>query len=1017
MHALLALTLALLPSAAQEASPAVDFERDVRPLLASRCVECHGAKKHKGGLRLDRRRDALAGAQFGAEPVIVPGDALASRLYQRVVSEVEDERMPATGEPLSPGEIAVLRAWIDAGASWPADADEREAAAEHWAYRAPRRPALPTELRESAWVRNPIDAFLLARWEREGWVHAPEAPPERLLRRVSLDLTGLPPTVEELDQFLADPAPDAYERAVERLLASPRYGEHMAVQWLDLARYADTNGYEKDDRRSQWRWRDWVIEAFNRDLPYDRFTLEQLAGDLLPDAGLEQRVATGFHRNTLINEEGGTDPEEFRAAALVDRVNTTASVWLASTLACAQCHNHKYDPFTARDYYRFLAYFDRTTDTGNARAPELLAPTGAQRERVLSLRAEREALLARLEGPDEPLEQAQEAWIASACGELPPPATWRRAAPLSWSARSGVRFVREADDSLLAAAADAADVLDLVLAPGPGEVSALRLVLLRDGRLPAQGPGRAANGNAVVTEVELFRLDSPASAPERVPIASAEADHEQGAQGEFRAAAAIDGRPDTGWAAGSFERPGDRELVLLLPAAIACDAQTLLELRVRQEWPGGGHALGRVAVEVGNARAGPFPRAVVEALRTPEAERTQAERATLRAHFRRRVDPEGRARADRLARVESDLAAAEAAFPKVMVMQERVAPRETRVYTRGDFRNPGERVEPGTPAVLPELPGAPRDRLGLARWLVDPAHPLVARVAVNRAWERCFGVGIVPTSDDFGTRGEPPTYPELLDWLALEFVARGWSQKELLRLIVTSAAYRQDSRVTAGSFEADPENRRFLRGPRGRVQAETVRDLALAISGLLVEKVGGPSVFPPQPAGIWNLPYNGDRWIDDPGEDRYRRGLYVFARRSAPYPTFNTFDAPTRELACTRRPRSNSPLQALTLLNDPAFVECAGGFARRILVRAGDEVSRARWAFRAATGRTPEAGELEVVLGLFAGERARFERAPQAAARLAAASRVEGVAPTPELAAWIVVANALLNLDETITKS
>lgn len=1174
-----------------------DFARDVRPLFEARCFSCHGETKQKGGLRLDRRADAFAGAQFGAEPVLVPGDALASTLYQRLVTDVEDERMPQKGEPLTAAEVARVRAWIDAGAPWPdehAGADAHDASATHWAWRAPVRPAVPDvrDVREREWVKNPIDAFLLARFERDGLAHAPEASRERLLRRVTLDLTGLAPTVEELDRFLADPRPDAYEREVERLLASPRYGEHFAVAWLDLARYADTHGYEKDDRRTQWRWRDWVIDALNRDVPFDRFTVEQLAGDLLPDANDETRLATAFHRNTLINEEGGTDPEEFRAAALVDRVNTTASVWLASTLACAQCHNHKYDPFSAKDYYRFLAYFDQSADTGNARAPELVSPTREQAAELATRRAELSGVVAALEAPQPEWDAREARWRTSERARLAPAPSWRVARWLGGSARSGARLAIEADGSVSARAAtsdafapDANDVYDFEFEPGAGRFGALRLEALTDPAAPSGGPGRAANGNFVVTELEVWRAsgDTPL-AREAVALVGAEADYEQRGPGTWEAALAIDGDPATGWAGGVGERPGARDLSVLFAEPIECDASTRIHVRLRQEWPGGGHALGRVRIAVADgaelasrvralvaspwsrtgpypadsdeqsaraqfdlrfppeaevlggaarelvawraapeltdgvvheldhrrgtyyfartfeclrdgelelffgsddalvvwwngervlesrtgrgaaldqdrvrvatragtnrlfvkvvnyqgrdgfafrfdaARAGGLPRDVAEALRAGDAEKDSERARAVTRYFRTHVEPEGRALAERRVELERALAAFEARLPRVMVLQERATPRETRIYTRGDFRNPGERVEPGTPALFSPLAAAPANRLGLAQWLVDPANPLVARVAVNRLWERCFGVGIVPTSDDFGTRGDPPTYPELLDWLACEFVARGWSQKELLRLIVTSAAYRQDSRVTSESFEADPENRRFSRGPRRRVDAEAVRDVALQVSGLLVERLGGPSVFPPQPAGIWNLPYNGDQWRDDEGEGRYRRGLYTFARRSAPYPTFNTFDAPSRELSCTRRPRSNTPLQALVLLNDPAFVECAGGFARRIVARVANDRERAKWAFRAATSREPSERELAIVLELLEGERTRFEREPEAALALCAASRAlaasDAAAPATtdassapvDLAAWIVVASALLNLDETITK-
>jgi hypothetical protein len=1004
----------------------VDFARDVQPIFQSRCYECHSARRQKGELRLDARAFALAPRAESGGPILVPGRSAESRLFRLITLPDPAERMPRSGDALSAEQIDVLRRWIDQGAGWPAGIDRPVAAAPpHWAYQSVAAPALP-EVRDPGWVRNPIDAFVLERLEREGLAPAPQAERATLLRRASLDLTGLPPTLEELDLYLADDSPGAYERAVERMLASPHYGERMAQRWLDLARYADSHGYEKDSARSMWPWRDWVIDAYQRDLPFDRFTIEQLAGDLLPDASLAQRVATGFHRNTLVNEEGGIDPEEFRAAALIDRVNTTGFVWLGSTVMCAQCHDHKYDPFTQREYYELLAFFDSTKDTGNVAEPLLAVPSAEQAAELARLDADIESAARLLEAPDEALDVEAARWSEGTTARIAlDEARWRTLVALEASAASGAVLELQTDGSILASGTTPdIEVYTVVGSALEGTLDALRLEALEDPSLPAAGPGRAGNGNFVLSELALELLPAGASArARRLALVDARADYEQeGAR--YAAALALDADATSGWAVDRGLRPARRVLVVALAEPLALARGDLLRVTLRHESPHAQHVLGRFRLAVG---AGPdrelllLPSDVIAVLSTSAAQRDEARRSRLRGHWRGTIWPGGRGQAEALAAARERRAALEREIPTTLVMEELAEPRTTHVYVRGSFLAPGERVEPGVPAWLGALPAeAPRDRLGLARWLVNGANPLTARVAVNRLWEQCFGTGLVPTSEDFGTRGDPPSHPGLLDWLAREFVEGGWSTRAVLRTIVTSSTYRQNSHVTSELWELDPEDRLLARAPRLRLEAETLRDLALAASELLAPRIGGPSVFPPQPPGIWNAAYDGQDWQNDTGAGRWRRGLYTFWRRSAPYATFTLFDAPSRELACTRRLRSNTPLQALAVLNDPAFVEAAGGLARRMIQAAsGDDVRGITLGFRSCVARTPEEAEVVILRGLLDGERARYGAAPERAAELAGSAAVarSDVPDDPvELASWICVANALLNLDETLTR-
>ena len=1014
----------------------VDYAREIVPLLEARCYECHGPAKSRGRLRLDQRASALKGGMTG--PAVVPGDSEHSLMVRRLLGLDGEDRMPLDEEPLSPDQIALIRAWIDAGAPWP-DPDGPELTAlsepEHWAYRAPRRPALP-DVVQGGWVRTPIDRFVLARLEREGLAPSPDASKAQLLRRLSLDLVGLPPTLEELDAFLADTRPDAYERQVDRLLASPHYGEHWARHWLDLARYADSNGYEKDRLRTMWKFRDWVIAALNDDMPFDRFTIAQVAGDMLPEATPDDLIASGFHRNTLLNQEGGIDVEEARWETLVDRVNTTATVWLGTTIACAQCHNHKHDPFSQRDYYRLLAFFDNVEysvggQTGADRwvdEPTLDLPTPEQARQRDALVAERQALAARLDADDPTIDDGQPDWERKMreADQL-----WQPVEVVSAQANAATLSVLDDRSVLASGRHPGADEYRLGIVLPEGRVTGVRLEALPDPSLPKGGPGRDHYGNFVLTRFAVA-VDSPADEAPPTPMAFADATSDDSAGGDVKellkpSAGVFKGRDlPAGW---SIDATRDAERLrrqaVFVPAR-PVEATGGARAVVTLGFQGGnvGQAIGRFRLSVTSADA-PLETVSLKAktrallAMAPDA-RSPEQAKLLRTAYRSQVPSLGPSR-ERIAEIDRVLG--DLGIVTALVMRERPSFERpsTPFRERGAFTSPGARVHADTPEVLPPLA---RDqmpnRLGLARWLVSPENPLTARVAVNRAWQEFFGVGLVETAEDFGTQGAAPSHPELLDWLATEFVRLKWGRKALHRLIVTSATYRQSARVTQTLREKDPYNRWLARGPRVRLPAEGVRDVVLAASGLLTRKVGGPSVFPPQPEGIWDNPYSSERWRTAEGENRYRRGLYTFIRRTSPYPAFMTFDATSREACTVRRVRTNTPLQALAGLNDEAVFEAARALAARMLREAplrGDShegrlAAVAAYGFRLCTSRAPSGPEVQRVVASYRRQLARYRANPTAATAVGGAPAVDAA----ERAAWTLVANALLNLDETITK-
>jgi hypothetical protein len=978
---------------------AADFTKDIEPVLTKNCFGCHSGTQPKAQLRLD--------VPAGVLRVVTAGKSADSRLVHRIEGHGGEQRMPLKGEPLSASEIAAIRSWIDGGAKVPAAAAAREPLIEkHWAYRKPVRPAVPA-VKNAASVTNPIDAFILSKLEERGLRFSEAASKETLIRRISLDLIGLPPTPAEVKAFVEDTRPDAYRQVVERLLASPHYGERWARHWLDLARYADTHGYEKDDRRTMWKYRDWVIDAFNRDMPFDQFTVEQIAGDMLPDAKESQKIATGFHRNTMFNEEGGVDKDEAYFEVLVDRVNTTATVWLGSTIGCSQCHNHKYDPFTHKEYYQLMAFFSNNTKvvepngTGfKYREPTLDLATAEQEAKRQKIRERIDEIEKTLKTQTPQLDKEQSVWERNL---LDAGREWKVLKTSSAKAEAGTVLRPEQDGVVVATGENPQRETYTVEAPAEvRRLSGLRIETLPDGSLPRGGPGRDVYGHFVVTEVQV----EIGSENQWQPVT-------------FRRIVADDGRINAKgtrqlWTidASREEKRLPRQLVLVPEKPVSVPKNATVRVRIVQNSDFTGQTIGRFRLSMTSesdptviVKLRPKLRPVLE---TPPAQRSAADAKEL-SDFFRSVATSLEPLRDELRERKNELE--KLGIVTALVMQERggFERPSDHVRIRGAFSSLGDKVYADVPAVIGALPPSELpNRLGLGRWLASKDNPLTARVTINRIWEHYFGRGIVETTEDFGTQGERPVNPELLDWLAVEFMDRGWSLKAMHRLIVTSTAYRQISSVTPELLQADPYNRMISRGPRFRLEAEMVRDTGLAASGLLSAKVGGPSVFPPQPPGVWDIPYNDDKWEESTGEDKYRRGIYTFIRRSALYPSMMNFDATSREFCTVRRTRTNTPLAALTTLNDVTFFEMAQALAERIVAEGGSsDSSRVAHGFRLVTARAPKPAEQDRLLSWLAVEQKYFAAHPDEAAR---------VGRRADVAAWTMLANVLLNLDEALTK-
>lgn len=1137
-------------ASAADGAPKIDFNRDIKPILSNNCYFCHGPDEaeRKGGtdgLRLDTLAGATADLGSG-NAAIVPGQPDKSDLLKRVVATSDDEVMPphSTGKRLSAKEIELLKEWVRQGAAY----------AQHWSYVRPTSPPLPS-VKDAAWAKNEIDRFLLARLEREALKPQPEADRYTLIRRLSLDLTGLPPTLAEVDAFTQDQDPRAYEKLVDRLLAKEAYGEHWAHQWLDLARYADSAGYADDPPRTIWLFRDYVIRSFNANKPFDQFTIEQIAGDQLPNPTDDQLTATAFNRNTLTNNEGGTNDEEFRNVAVVDRVNTTMAVWMGTTMACAQCHTHKYDPLTQKEYFSLFAIFNNSEDADRRDESPLLSRfSPSQLERKGQLEAELATLERKLTTSTPDLVAARIKWEQA----FPHSLSWQAITPSKFTAESGATGTVASDGVVLVPNSAASDNYAVELPVAAGKLRALRLEALPDDSLPGKGPGNSnGSGNFVITNISAalepaeptslkgryLRIDLPgegkilslaevqifsgdkniapsgeakqsstdyegpakhaidgntngdyqamsvthtaqskdpwwevdlkgtqpidrltiwnrtdgnvgerlggirvslldekrgevwsrtiAKAPEKsatlqldgrrpLEFSVAVADH---AQPMFEPTSVLQKSEsrDKGWAVGG--KTGEAHTLTLIarqPLEVTADSKLLI--KIEQQSVHKHHTLGKLRLSVTGAddvqRWVETPANVIAALRVETEKRSAEQNAAIERHYLS-IAPELKGPREQQAALKKQLV--ELKPDTVPIMKEMSGQRRaTRLQHRGNYLEQGEEVQPGSPAIFPPLDASVPFRLALAKWLVADENPLTARVVANRYWEQIFGVGIVATSEEFGSQGEQPFHPELLDYLASDLVRNRWDLKAFVKKLVMSAAYRQSSRVTPELQQLDPENRLLARGPRFRLSAEMVRDQALALSGLMSGKMYGPPVKPMQPSmGLSAAFGSGIDWQTSAGPDRYRRGLYTTWRRSNPYPSMATFDAPNREVCTVRRVRTNTPLQALVTLNDPVYVEAAQALARKVVAEGGATIAdRARFAFKLCLSRPATDEEVSRLAKLYERSLAKFEKQPEAAVKLA----TEPLGPiakdqsAADLAAWTVVGNVLLNLDEALMK-
>jgi mono/diheme cytochrome c family protein len=1042
-------SVALQAGTPVSSEPRVDFNRQIRPILSEHCFTCHGPDegKRKAGLRLDRQEDAFLKLKSG-QYALVAGKPESSTLVERILTKDPDEIMPPPqhGKPLLPAQIELLQQWVRQGAAWQ----------QHWSFIVPTAPELP-RVQDGKWARNAIDAFVLSRLESEGIKPNPEADPVSLQRRVTLDLTGLPPTVEEVDAFLADKRPDAYERLVDRLMDSKHYGERLGQNWLDLARYADTSGYHFDGVRFMWLWRDWVIDAFNADKPFNEFTVEQLAGDLLPNPTVAQRVATGFVRNNMTNDEGGADPDEYLNKYVVDRVNTLGATFMGLTVGCTECHDHKYDPISAKEFYQLYAFFHNVPEKGLDRIrtdnppPRLPVPTAEQAAKFVEADFALKDAEKTLQDRTNELGETQEKWERE-LGERPPVPASTNGVAVRWN------FDGVLDPAFVWKGTNAPEFADARLG------KALKL----DGKAHAEAASRSdwgrTNAFAVAAWVRIQGDGAILSQMEKGPgyrgVDLLVSDRRlqthliQAWPDDAIKVRTKEQLPQNQWlhVAVSYDGSAKASGVQLFVNGVRKDLETEKDqlkgtfatsepLRIGSR-NGESYVSGQLddlriysrALTAAEAQALTFEgyAAIVAKSR---GQRSDEERNELGRFYRENHAVDYLRAEKSLAQARRNKDAFYSKIPTTLIMEELDPPRETYVLVRGDFRTRGERVQPGTPSFLPPLPAGPTNRLALARWLVSKEHPLTARVTVNRYWAMLFGNGLVKTANDFGSQGEWPSHPELLDFLATRFRDGGlaaatpqrrgskapqlqpWGVKGLLRLMVTSSTYRQAATATPEKLTRDPYNRLFTRGPRLRLDAEYIRDNALAVSGLLNPKIGGASVKPYQPPGIWDG--TDSVFVQDHGQDLYRRGMYVFWRRSAHYPSFATFDAPNREVCTFLRQRTQTPLQSLVLMNDPAFVEAARGLAQRVLLEEPTDLDRRLVrAFRHTLGRKPQPDEVAVLKQTHEQQLARFQADPAAAKALIAVgeSKAPESSDPAALAAMTAVANVLLNLNETITK-
>lgn len=1158
----------------------VDFDRDIRPILSEHCFACHGPdeKARKSGLRLDVRQPVFRPAKSGEIPV-VPGNVSKSELLRRITTTDEDDLMPPAkkgGKPLSAKQINLLKQWVLEGAEWQG----------HWAYVKPQRPELP-EVKNKNWPRNEIDRFILSRLEEEGLEPAPEASKEKIIRRATLDLTGLPPTVEEIDAYLADSNPEAYEKVVNRLLSSKAYGERQAMFWLDLARYGETQGYHHDSHRDMWHWRDWVLNAINQNLPFDKFTIEQLAGDLLPKPTRDQLIATGFHRNEMTTSEGGALPEEYMVKYAVGRIDTTARVWMGTSLACAECHDHKYDPIKQKEYYQFFAFFNTIPENGlDAQlnpVPRLELKTPEHEQRLAQFNAEVSALELAHKKIIEETNATYSAELAKWEQHLRQKNidNWGPLLPIEATSKNGATLTPLADNALAVSGNNPEkDEYRVRLRAPKNDLTGLRLEALPDPTSSHGKAGRGDNGEFILTRIEIsarsanpekaktdfrppelgawwrvgpfdsasrkdayeknfgpepkadlqatykygqlkwqeladfkdreiqplegtnsvfyfqraikvnetrpfefqfgsgggikvwldgrlvhsndanrkaaasqdklltrltagehriliklnntsdkggfyFNLPSDPLLEHRVAIAAAAAD---ASRGGYPVTGALDDLIETGWSldVASADAKQPHFAWFRFRETTGFPEGTELEARLVFDAPVPKKSLARFRLAMTSSddleNFFALPDNIRSLLLVSAENRTPAQRLEVQRHYREQFVPDAKNLVKVLNEKRAERQKYQETIPVAMVMGEMEKPRDTFFLNRGEYNNRGEKVTPGIPeAILPWPKDLPRNRLGLAKWLLHPDHPLTSRVIVNQFWQEHFGTGIVKTAEDFGAQGERPSHPGLLDWLATEFMRSGWDMKHIHQLIVTSATYREDTTASSRQLEKDPNTRLLARFPRQRLEAEAIRDTALAVSGLLNPEFGGPSVFPYQPPGLWEqVAFEGTRtWEQNKGAENYRRGLYVYWRRSIPYASFVTFDAPSRETCTVRRPRTNTPLQALVMMNDPVYVEAARNLGLRLMQKGGKAVvDRVRFAFRLCLARNPSDQELSRMVNAYETEMKHFLEHRADANQLVHV----GASPPPtnvdpvELAAWTIIGQVLLNLDETITK-
>lgn len=1154
----------ILPQVSMAEANADFFEKKVFPIFQAHCIECHGETVQQGKLRLDAKAAFLQGGMSGQS--IKANDTGSSILYQRITQDSPKPLMPMGKPPLTADEINAIAAWINAGAEWTDGVGESvQTASNHWAFEKVTRPN-PPENNGSNWGNHPIDAFILSKLNEHYLKPSPNADKAKLIRRMYLDVIGLPPSLDELDRYLLDNSKDWEQRLMDDLLASPHYGEKWGRHWLDAARYADTNGYEKDRPREIWAYRDYVINSLNADKPFDQFTIEQLAGDLLPNAGLEQKIATGFHRNTMHNEEGGVDVEEFRFESLVDRINTASTVFLGLTMACAQCHAHKFEPISQQEYYRFFAYlndcdevsiklpnpeitqkqreieteiqqfksqlashfpaYDERIEWSSSQPQNYIAlngsvllekegwihtqqaASGTQKYLLLmqpsisqmdvlrittqdklnrdDIRIHVEmiggndekkklewseyktdenqpliqdnetnlyyALPAQQRLPEnarlfiniesgtalspfqvqvgyrtrEPLQQVEDVekarherlekqfalWLDKKAKEAK---NWQTLSPVKMEAQNHTLFKTLPDQSLLADADMPNNDVYTVWYTSPlQQITALQLTMLRHPDLPDHGPGRGTvlqDGNFMLSEITL---EVVSSGNESTIISFASASATSNAK-NATAGNAIDGDRNTGWSI--IKHPlHEYQATFTLKEPLSISAGSQLKITFDQNYIHT-YTMGRFRMAATNDGIPKEPTGLIASL-----ENALASSSELSPYY---VDQLKQCFLENTPELENEQQQLIKLYDKIpkanstLVVQKRDVPRMTHLYHRGEFLNPRETVEPGVPAILHPIHSNPNElpRLQMARWIASKENPLIARVTVNRIWYHYFGRGIVNTIDDFGTRGDQPTHPQLLDWLASELMDSGWSLKHIHRLILSSAVYQQSSSVTPEHIQIDPVNEWYARLPRNRVDAELIRDLALQVSGLLHTEIGGPSVFPPIPNGLGALSYGGLNWNTSEGKDRFRRGLYTYWKRTNPYPMLTTFDAPLADTTCVRRNRSNTPLQALTLLNDAVFLEASSALARRIMTESKISLQdKMKTAFRLCTSRIPTDEETHSLMQFYGKQYLRITRNeinPLESIRLDDESKA---LDQHQLAAWTMVARVLLNLDETITK-